>query len=806
MSGIARIFGFIFATAAILFILGISAAALVVWHFEQHLPDYTQLKNYEPPVMSRIYASDGTILGEYSTERRIFLPISAIPPLVREAFISAEDKHFYTHHGIDPKGVLRALIVLIEGGHHIQGASTITQQVAKNFFLTDAVTMTRKIKEAILAIRIESAFPKDKILELYLNQIYLGLHNYGIAAAALNYYNKSVDELTLSQVAYLAGLPKGPNNYQPFRDTQKAIARRDYVIDRMVDNGYVSKAAGDAAKKEPLGVDPRVLKQRVVASDYFTEEVRRELVARYGKKKLYEGGLQVHTTFDPKMQAMARQALVRGLVRYDEQHGWRGPVTSINISPDWGVSLAAVPALNDIQPWQMAVVLSTTPTAATIGLRPPLLSSGQLSSQRLTGTISLAGLRWTHKGRVNLALHAGNVVYVAPDTKVPGSYDLRQVPKIEGAMVVMDPHSGRVLAMVGGFSFDKSAFNRATQAERQPGSTFKPFIYIAALDNGYTPSSVILDEPISIPLGNGQGYWTPHNFEKKSLGPRTLRFAIEHSINQMTVRLALDIGMPMISEYAKRFGIYDKLPNEYAFALGAGDTTLLRLVTGYSMIDNGGIKITPTLIDRIQDRYGNTIYRHDKRGCATCNAPAWHNQPEPKLVDNRPQVVDPMTAYQMTSILEGVVQRGTGIKIKAVGKHLAGKTGTSNDAKDLWFVGFSPDLAAGVFLGYDNPRSLGAKTQAADYAAPVFRDFMEAALKGKPDVPFRPPPGIKLISVDPHTGLRASGSNTILEAFKPGTAPPSHFVGAANPVGKPADASANRSVDQSVGSGTGGLY
>ncbi|MBV1706900.1 MAG: penicillin-binding protein 1A [Hyphomicrobiales bacterium] len=804
MSGIARIFGFIFATAAILFVLGASAGALIIWRFEQHLPDYTQLKNYEPPVMSRIYASDGTILGEYSKERRIFLPISAIPPLVRDAFISAEDKHFYTHHGIDPKGVLRALIVLVEGGRHIQGASTITQQVAKNFFLTDAVTITRKIKEAILAIRIESTFSKDKILELYLNQIYLGLHNYGIAAAALNYYNESVDQLTIAQMAYLAGLPKGPNNYQPFRDTQKAIERRNYVIERMVANGYISKAAGAAAEKEPLGVDPRVLKQRVVASDYFTEEVRREVVARFGEKKLYEGGLQIHTTFDPKMQEMARQAMVRGLVRFDESHGWRGPVTSVNISPDWGVSLAAVPALNDIQPWRMAVVLSTTPTSAKIGLRPSLLSSGQLSPRRTTGTITLAGMRWTRKGKVNAALHAGDVVYVAPDTQQPGTYDLRQVPKIEGAMVVMDPHTGRVLAMVGGFSFEKSSFNRATQAERQPGSTFKPFIYIAALDNGYTPSSIILDEPISIPLGNGRGYWTPHNFEKKSLGPRTLRFAIEHSINQMTVRLALDIGMPMISEYAKRFGIYDSLPNEYAFALGAGDTTLLKLVTGYSMIDNGGIKITPTLIDRIQDRYGNTIYRHDKRGCATCNAPTWHNQPEPKLVDNRPQVVDPMTAYQMTSILEGVVQRGTGIKIKAVGKHLAGKTGTSNDAKDLWFIGYSPDLAAGVFMGYDKPQSMGSKAQAADFTAPVFRDFMEAALKNKPDIPFRPPPGIKLISVNPHTGLRASGPGTILEAFKPGTAPPDHMVGAAAP--QPAANAPNRSTDQAVGSGTGGLY
>lgn len=804
MRSIARFFGFLFATGALLFMLGIGVATLVVWHFEQNLPDYTQLKNYEPPVMSRIYASDGGILGEYSHERRLFLPIADIPPLVREAFISAEDKNFYQHRGVDPQGILRAVLVLLQGGRHIQGASTITQQVAKNFFLTDEVSISRKIREAILALRIESTFSKDKILELYLNQIYLGLHNYGIASAALNYYNKSASELTLSEAAYLAGLPKGPNNYQPFTKTARAITRRNYVIDRMVDNGYVTRQAGDAAKKEPLGVDPRAVLSKSYENNYFTEEVRRNIVARYGEAKLYDGGLSVHSTLDPKLQAMAHKALVDGLVRYDEGHGYRGAIKSINFMPDWGVALAAVPALGDVQPWRLAVVLSSNAQSAKIGLQPPHDIIGNVSKERTTGTITQEGMRWTRKANVAAALHPGDVIYAEPIDGKPGQYMLRQVPKISGAIVAMDPHTGRVLAMVGGFSFDQSSFNRATQAQRQPGSSFKPFVFAAALDNGYTPSSIILDEPISIDQGGGLGIWTPKNFEKKSGGPRTLRYAVEHSINQMTVRLSVDIGMPLISEYAKRFGIYDHMPLELSMSLGAGDTTLLRLVTGYAMLDNGGVRITPTLIDRIQDRYGDTIYRHDERICATCNAPKWEDQPEPKLVDKSEQVLDPLTAYQITSILEGVIQRGTGISIKSLGRHLAGKTGTTNDAKDLWFIGYSPDLVAGVFLGYDQPKSLGEKAQAADYTAPMFRDFMAMALKGQPDIPFRPPPGIKLISVDPRTGMRSSGQGSIMEAFKPGTAPPVSYAGDSNP-GAPKSSTSSQ-TDTAVGSGTGGLY
>jgi penicillin-binding protein 1A len=800
MRWIARLFGFIFATGAILFVVGAGAVGLVVWKFQQDLPDYTQLKNYEPPVMTRVHAADGSLLAEYARERRLYLPSSAIPPLVKEAFISAEDKNFYTHNGVDPEGIVRAGLILVQGGRRVQGASTITQQVAKNFLLTNERSFERKIREALLAFRIEATYSKEKILELYLNEIYLGLGNYGVAAAALNYYGKSVHELTVAEVAYLAALPKAPNNYHPFLKRERAIERRNWVIDRMVENGYVPKADGEKAKSEPLGVNPRVLSPNTYAAGFFAEEVRRELADRYGEKKLYEGGLSVRTTLDPKMQFMARRALVDGLVRYDEAHGFRGPMRHIDISQDWGIQLADVPALGDVAPWRLAVVLDTTDNSAKIGLQPKREKSGEVGRERETGTLASVGLKWTRRVSERSSLIPGDVVYVEPIDGSNGQYRLRQIPEVGGAIVVMDPYTGRVFAMIGGFSFDQSEFNRATQAFRQPGSSFKPIVYATALDNGYTPSSIILDEPISIDQGPGLGVWSPQNFEGKSGGPHTLRYGVEHSINQMTVRLARDVGMPLIAEYAKRFGIYDDLPPFLSMSLGSGETTLMRMTTAYSMLANGGKRIKSTLIDRIQDRWGHTIYRHDERICQGCDAAKWDNQPEPKLIDKREQVLDPLTAYQITSIMEGVIQRGTGVAIREVGKHLAGKTGTTNEAKDLWFVGYSPDLAVGVFMGYDQPRSLGDSAQAALYTAPIFRDFMKLALKDKPDVPFRVPPGIKLISVDPRTGQRSSGAGSILEAFKPGTAPPDSYSSTPQVLSNSPDA------DRVVGTGTGGLY
>ena len=799
----ARFLGFLFATGTIVFLLGAVAIATVVFYYSKDLPDTATLQKYEPPVTTRAHSADGSILAEYSHERRLFLPYTSIPPLVRQAFISAEDKNFFTHSGVDPEGVARAVMILVEGNKHVQGASTITQQVAKNFLVGNERSFDRKIREALISFRIENAYSKEHILELYLNEIYLGLGNYGVAAAALNYFNKSVSELTIAEAAYLAALPKAPNNYHPFQHRERALERRNYVIDRMADDGFITPEEAAKAKTEPLGVNPRVLSPNTYVAGYFAEEVRRELLERYGEKILYEGGLTVRTTLDPKMQAMTRKALADGLVRFDEAHGFRGPINHIDVSGDWGTALANIPALGDVRPWRLAVVLDTSDGNARLGIQPGREKSGEISSERETGTLGADGMRWTGRNPRS-AFTPGDVIYVEPLAGRAGAYRLRQIPEISGAMMAMDPYTGRVFSMVGGFSYDQSEFNRATQALRQPGSSFKPFVYATALDNGYTPSSSILDEPISIKQADGS-WWTPENFEGgHGTGAHPLRHGVEHSKNMMTVRLANDVGMPLIAEYAKRFGVYDNMAPYLSMALGAGETTLMKMVTGYSMLANGGKRVKPTLVDRVQDRYGKTIYRHDERECIGCDAENWDNQLEPKLVDKREQVLDPLTAYQITSIMEGVIQRGTGVSIKAVGKHLAGKTGTTNEAKDLWFVGYSPDLCVGVYIGYDRPRSMGSHAQAAQYSAPIFRDFMMQALKDKPDTPFRVPPGIKLVSVDPHSGLRSSGAGAILEAFKPGTAPPDSFSGGDGASG--ANQMNSSHVDQSVGSGTGGLY
>ena len=515
-------------------------------------------------------------------------------------------------------------------------------------------------------------------------------------------------ELSIAEAAYLAALPKGPNNYNPFRRRDEAIARRNYVIDRMVEDGYVAADAGDKAKKEPLNIAVRPAGAHTFEAEYFAEEVRRYISEKYGDKKLYEGGLSVRTTLDPKLQVLARKTMINGLVNFDEALGWRGPVTKIDTGGDWGIKLADVKSLSDIEPWRLAVVLEVNDQSARIGLQPARDPGGAVVKDREVGIVPLDGVKWAKPAsgpakpiqRVTQVLSPGDVVYVEPPSKEKGEFRLRQVPEISGAMVVMDPQTGRVLAMVGGFSYDQSQFNRATQALRQPGSSFKPLVYAAAIDNGYTPSSIVLDAPIEVDTGAGGGVWRPENYGGKFYGPSTLRFGLEQSRNVMTVRLAQDIGMPLIAEYAKRFGVYDDLPPYLSYALGAGETTVLRMVTAYSMFDNGGRRVKPTLIDRIQDRYGHTIYRHEERECRGCDGDKWRNQPEPSLVDRREQVIDPMTAYQITSMMEGVVQRGTATVVRDVGKPIAGKTGTTNDEKDVWFIGYSPDIVCGVYMGY----------------------------------------------------------------------------------------------------------
>jgi penicillin-binding protein 1A len=818
-----RFFGWIFAVGTVLFLVGVAGAAGLFWHFSKDLPDYSQLQDYEPPVMTRVHASDGALVAEYARERRLYLPIQAIPKLVLNAFIAAEDKSFYDHGGLDFQGIARAGLLLVQNygsGRRPQGASTITQQVAKNFLLTNEASFERKIKEALLALKIERTYSKDKILELYLNEIYLGLGAYGVAAASLLYFDKSVHELTAAEAAYLAALPKAPNNYHPFRQRERAIERRNYVLDRMVEDRYLKAEEGEKAKKDPLAVTPRPTGGHIFAAEYFAEEVRRDLNDRFGEKKLYEGGLSVRTTLDPKLQSAARKALTDGMIKFDETQGYRGAVQKLDISGDWGVKLADVKALSDV-PWRLAVVLEVNDQSARIGLQPAREPGGAVSKDRLIGNIPIEGVKWAKAAsgperfkapaRVTQVLGAGDVVYIEPVDKESGKYRLRQIPEISGAIVAMDPWTGRVLAMVGGFSFDQSQFNRATQALRQPGSAFKPFVYAAALDNGYTPSTVVMDAPIEVDQGPGAGVWKPENYSHKFYGPQTLRFGIEHSRNVMTVRLAQDVGMPLIAEYAKRFGVYDDLPTYLSFALGAGETTVMRMVSAYSMFANGGKRIKPTLIDRIQDRYGHTVFRHDERECRGCQADKWRNQPEPSMVDRREQVLDPMTAYQITSMMEGVVQRGTAAPAgftRDVGKPIAGKTGTTNDEKDVWFVGFSPDMTVGVYLGYDKPRHIGNRATGGGIAAPIVKDFMKVALADKPAVPFRVPPGIKLIRIDPKSGMRiAAGSpGGLLEAFKPGTAPPDSYsiIGyEGGDGGIPRPVSVSPEADRAIRSGTG---
>ena len=814
----------------VVFVGGAAVAGFLLWQASRDLPPSDKLASYEPPVMTRIHAHDGALIAEYARERRIFVPINTVPQKLINAFLSAEDRRFYEHIGLDFTGIARAGIKFIEakvkGRGSIQGASTITQQVAKNFLLSSERTFDRKLREAILAIRIEQTYSKDKILELYLNEIYFGIGSYGIAAAALNYFGKELDELTLEESAYLAALPKGPNNYHPYRRTAAAVERRNWIIDQMVSNGHATAEEAKQAKAKPLTVNIRPFGTQIYAADYFAEEVRRWLIGRdeFGEKKLYEGGLSVRTTLDPKLQRYARRVLTDGLVDFDRSKGWRGPVQRIEVAGDWGVTLGGVEIPGDLAPWRLGVVLEMQKAKIIVGLRPPRQADGKLEAERQAVEIGFDEMKWagkyagvekpkgpTPKGPGDV-VHVGDVIWVAPKDpdKPTGVWSLMQIPEVGGGIVAMDPHTGRVLAIVGGFSFAMSQFDRAAQARRQPGSTFKPLVYATAIDNGYKPTSIVLDAPIEIEQGPGKEVWRPENYNKsQSLGPATLRVGIEKSRNQMTARLGQDLGMPVIVEYARRLGVYDDLAPLPAMVLGAGETTLLRMVGSYAMLANGGKKITPTLVDRIQDRWGHSVWQHDARECTGCKAEAWRGQPEPEIEDSRRQIIDPHTAYQMTSILEGVVQRGTATIVKKIVPNVpfAGKTGTSNESKDVWFVGYTPDLAVGVFVGYDTPKPMGKAATGGQVAAPVFANFMKLALADKKAVPFRIPPGIKLVRVNHKTGLKAQpgDEDVILEAFKPTEEPDDAYSvigfnsGEGGSLGQPDDA--ERSVVRGPGYG-----
>jgi penicillin-binding protein 1A len=751
--------------------LGVS---LLLATFEKTLPDYRDLKDWTPPLLSRFYDSRGELIAETGIERRLYTPIGAVPDLVKAAFLSAEDKNFYEHGGIEWTGLLRAAwsnALNYGSGQRMAGASTITQQVVKNLILSPERTVSRKLQEAVLAIRLEHVYSKDHILELYMNSIYLGLGSYGVASASLTYFGKPLNELSIAEAAYLASLPKAPNNYNPFLYPERAVSRRNWVILRMAQNGYINAADAVAASHAPLGTTATITRRFGNDTEYFASEVRRQITAAFGSDAIYTAGVSVRTTLDMPLQTAAVKALRSALVKYDQEQGYRGALGRVG-EPDSAAAFDGFAELADVPEWRLAIVRSVSADKATLRLkaRPDMTD--------VNATLSLSGSRWALRMVVaekklvaralDTVLSVGDVVFVE---KQGEGYLLRQRPAIQGALAAMDPHTGRVVALVGGFSYAQSEFNRATQAYRQPGSAFKPFVYAAALDSGYTPSTLVLDAPFSMPDGTGRE-WRPKNYDGKFSGPSTLRVGLELSRNLMTVRLAKQVGIDLVAQYAENFGLYDHLDRYLPMALGAGETTLLRLVSAYSVIANGGKSVKPSMIDRIQDRTGKTIYRQDETECLQCNGP-WKGQAEPALVDKREQILDPMTAYQVTSMLQGVVERGTGRAVRGLGVPVAGKTGTTNDEKDVWFVGFTPSLVAGIFIGYDNPRHLGAGESGGGLAAPVFLDFMKTAVKGKGAGSFPMPDGMTFYSIDRNSGrvVDASTPGAIREAFKPGTAP-----------------------------------
>ncbi|MXP64816.1 penicillin-binding protein 1A [Roseomonas sp. M0104] len=749
------------------------------------LPEHAWLADYQPPQMSRIYAADSRLMSELAMERRVFVPVGAIPPRLQAAFVAAEDQNFWTHHGVDFLAIGRAALMNVEGlftGRRALGASTITQQVAKNMLVGNDRTIMRKVREAILAFRLESAMPKDRILEIYLNEIFLGQQAYGVASAAMNYFNKGLDELTLGEMAFLGALPKAPNNYNPNRFPEAARARRNWVLDRMAEDGAITQAEADAAKQEPIVARGRARPDLLATGQYFTEEVRRELVARFGQDQTTMGGLVVRTSMEPDLQTATEQALRDGLMAYDRRRGgWRGPVASISTAAtEWMPALEGVtrPAGAPAE-WQLAVVLGVESSEAKLAwLEHP---DGRAQAQPRQGTLPFSAVQgWARPAardgrpgaaprRMQDVLSPGDVVLVEPRAGAPAQgrsaarppqLALRQIPQVEGAVVALDPATGRVLSMAGGFSFEKSWFNRATQALRQPGSSFKPFVYLPALELGIPPNQKLLDGPIEIQTP--QGIWKPGNYEGNYNGWVTMRTALQKSLNLVTVRLAQEVGIDRVAETAARFHVIPNMPHVLSMALGAGETTVMRMAAAYASFVNGGKEVMPTLIDTVQDRFGNVVWRADSRRCDACSSGP--NAEPPHLTDERKQIADPIAAYQMVSLLQGAVQYGTGTRAGAgLDRPVAGKTGTTNDYMDNWFVGFTPDIVVAVWVGFDDPRSLGRNETGGTNAAPIFHDVVASALKDSPPVPFRAPPGVALVRTQLDNG------QTILEPFRPGT-------------------------------------
>ena len=782
--------GAIFSWLTIAVFMAALTIGAVFWMYGRDLPNHEQLAQYTPPTISRIYSGEGRIIDEFAKERRLFTPIEDIPDLVKNAFISAEDKHFYTHRGYDVMGMAKAALDAARGGR-LRGASTITQQVMKNFLLSSDRSAERKIKELILASRLEGTLSKPKILELYLNEIFLGQNSFGVTAAAQTYFNKTLGELKPEEAAYLAALPKGPSTYHPVRQKKRAIARRNFVLKEMYQNGYLDKAAYETARDAPLltvqNGDYEAFRKSLPPRDYFTDEIRRQLTRDFGEGEFFSGGLAIRATVDPEMQLEAAKALRAGLERYDRSRGvWRGtgktlPKDVLQDEKKWRAALRDVDLARDIEGWRPAVVLKVTKTHARVGIEgvPDDADGHWIAPKDVTWARKrLADGKLGRKARTAGDLvSVGDVVYVrAVIADKDGSFQrwsLRQIPEVEGGFMAMDVNTGRVIAMQGGFSYQTSVFNRATQATRQPGSAFKPFVYSAALDSGYTPATIVIDAPIEVQTGDG--IWRPKNSENKFYGPTPLRTGIVHSRNLMTVRLAEEIGMETVASYAERFGVYDRLEPYLANALGSQETTLYRMVAAYAMLANGGERVEPTLVDRVQDRWGKTILRHDKRICEDCDAPTLPAGMGPRIDSNRSRVIDAITAYQIRSMMQGVVQRGTAARTVNLPVPVAGKTGTTNDSRDAWFIGFTSNIVAGCYIGFDNPKPMGRGAYGGSLCGPVFTQFMKQAIKKYGGGPFSVPPGGHFIKIDRYSGARlpddASGDSVVAEYFRDGEDP-----------------------------------
>jgi penicillin-binding protein 1A len=778
LSFFGTIFSFV-TLAAMVVALSIGA---VFWVYGRDLPSHESLASYQPKTISRIYSSEGRIIDEFAVERRLFAPADEIPDLVKEAFISAEDKNFYTHKGYDTRGIAAAIVEAVQTrGKTVRGASTITQQVMKNFLLSGDRQIERKIKEIILAARLEESMPKEKILELYLNEIFLGQNSYGVAAAAQTYFNKSLSELAPHEAAMLAAMPQAPGRYHPVTAKERVTQRRDYVLREMMENGYITRAVYQQEVQQPLrsvqNGDFESYRDERPPRDYFTDEIRRQLSRDFGDDEFFSGGFTVRATIDPDMQVRAAHALQEQLEVYDRGLGrWRGTGKTIDpaklkTEDSWRAALADVRVARDVTldaPWHPAVVLEIGDQEMRLGIE------GVEETEAEPFVVPRKDIGWL-RGDFHDNFKVGDVVHVRRMTEGDQfiRWTLRQVPDVQGGFMAMDVNTGRVIAMQGGFSYQNSVFNRATQARRQPGSSFKPFVYAAALDSGYTPATIVIDAPIEI--NTPQGMWRPMNASHQFYGPTPLRTGIERSRNVMTIRLAQEVGMDVVAGYAERFGVYDNMGQYLANALGSEETTLYKMVSAYAMFANGGERVEPTLVDRVQDRYGKTIYRHDQRTCTDCSDPSIPRSRSPRIVSDRARVMDAITAYQLTSMLQGVVERGTASHSVNLPVPTAGKTGTTNDAKDVWFIGFTSNVVAGCYIGYDDPQPLGRGASGGGFCGPVFQRFMSEAIKEYGGGKFKIPPGGHFINIDRYTGARlpdgATGENVVAEYFRDGDEP-----------------------------------